>query len=74
MWNYRLIEDKSGGETNIGLFEVYYDTEGKPSAWCAVSLEHFDDTRQIENALGLMEGALYKPVLQMVDGVLKEKV
>lgn len=74
MWNYRLLETQENGETFLSLVEMYYDNTYGILGYTPVSLEHFEDKRQIENALGLMEGALFKPVLLIdVDGKIKEK-
>ena len=30
-WNYRFVEVVINGEREIGLYEVYYDDEGRPN-------------------------------------------
>ena len=30
-WNYRFVAVERHGETEIGLYEVYYDDQGKPN-------------------------------------------
>lgn len=75
MWTYRLLETQENGETFLSLVEMYYDKEYGILGYTPVALEHFEDKRQIENALGLMGGALFKSVMFIdADGKIKEKV
>ena len=75
-WNYRLLSTKEDDVEFIHLVEMYYEGDERiPYACKPVNFEYFDDKRQIENALGLMEGALFKSVMFIdADGKIKEKV
>lgn len=76
MWNYRLIEQETWrGVTVLSLVEVYYEDGVPLSCDSSISLCGFEDKRELENAIGLMGEALFKPVLYRdADGSLKEKV
>lgn len=74
-WNYRLLKVVEDDGEFVHLVEMYYEGDDRiPYAHKSVNFEYFDDVRQIENALGLAEGALFKPVMFIdVDGKIKEK-
>lgn len=69
-WTYRLVKE---WDEMISLCEVYYEDE-KPVGYIEATFEQFEDSRQVENALHLAQIALTKPVMKVVDGVLKEGV
>lgn len=73
-WNYRLVEFQEDGDTFLSLVEMFYE-DGQPIGYTDVSLSMFEDIRQIENAIGLLETALFKPVMFIdADGKIKERV
>lgn len=72
-WTYRLLETEEDEEKFLSLVEVLYEN-GQPLDYVDLSLPKFEDERQIENAISLMLGSLFKPVMVIVDGVLKERV
>jgi len=63
-WNYRLISVKVGDGEEIGLYEVYYDSDGVPIARTTKPARFTGETpEEIEAILGWAMQALEKPVL-----------
>jgi hypothetical protein len=62
-WNYRLVKSNTG---IIGIFEVYYDSEGNPRACTTHPAQVMGETvEEILRIVKNMEQAADKPVLPM---------
>lgn len=74
-WNYRLLQEEFDGDFMLSVVEVFYEDGVPTKLYNEINLSGFEDKRQIENAIGLLEGCLFKPVLYRdAEGNLKEKV
>lgn len=63
-WNYRLVHMKGVSEVCLGLFEVFYDEQGRPNASGADPIIVGDDIEEIQQDLKWMREALGKPILE----------
>ncbi len=67
-WNYRFVAVDIDGETEIGLYEVYYDDDGKPNGRTK-ELATFSGSTKMEawDAYSRAGDALVRPVLKDTD-------
>ena len=68
-WNYRVIKSYPATAENewYSIHEVYYDDEGKITAWTEDAIAPESDTLEgLRDILGLMRSCLFKPVLHEV--------
>jgi hypothetical protein len=67
-WNYRFVAVDIDGETEIGLYEVYYDDDGKPNGRTK-ELATFSGATKMEawDAYSRAGDALGRPVLKDAD-------
>ena len=64
-WAYRIIRSESG---TVGIHEVYFDIEGKPSSCSEERMAPTGDSiEELTKDMELMQLALTKPVLEMKD-------
>lgn len=63
-WEYRLV--RVGEE--IGIFEVYYDEKGQPTAYCDAAVVSSEGVDGLIKLLVLMGKAAEKPVLVFMLG------
>lgn len=67
-WNYRVIKRLIAGETSHGIYEVYYDESGKPSACTESPVEPFGETvEELMLDLDRMRSAAGQPTLNYDD-------
>jgi len=75
-WNYRVVKKKfENGFCDYSIYEVYYDEFGNIKMWSAepVTLEAFENTKDINNNLKLIRKALNRPTLLLInEETLKE--
>jgi hypothetical protein len=74
-WNLRVIKNNETGW--FGIYEVYYDQDGKPSSWTEEPVcPAGEDYDELLSDIDHFNAAMKKPALQIVkDGdklVLKE--
>jgi len=67
-WNYRFVAVDIDGETEVGLYEVYYDGDGRPNGRTE-ELATFSGATKIEawDAYSRAGSALGMPVLTDAD-------
>jgi hypothetical protein len=63
VWNYRVIKFS---DEHSELSEVYYDSLGKPSGYCSVSVIG-DTPEEIQEVLDKMSEGASKPYLNISD-------
>lgn len=62
-WNYRLVKSNTG---IIGVFEVYYDSEGRPCACTAHPAQVMGESvEEILKIVNNMKQAADRPILHM---------
>ncbi len=67
-WNYRFVAVEVNGETEIGLYEVYYDDEGKPNGRTAELATIVGDSKmEAWDALSKASSAVGQPILTDAD-------
>jgi hypothetical protein len=71
-WNYRVVRNKvPHGDSSLGIYEVYYNGEGKPYSYTqhAVTIDEWATVEEIRWTLARMLEATDKPVLSDEDFV-----
>lgn len=73
-WNYRVISKEVNGvceETEYGIYEVYYNKDGKPTSCTVNSVSPYSctDVEDLKLSVELMLPAFDKPVLKYEDFV-----
>ena len=63
IWNYRVIKFS---EEHFELSEVYYDSLGKPSGYCSVSVIG-NTSEEVQAVLDMMSEGSSKPFLNKSD-------
>ena len=67
-WNYRVIKRILEGESAFGIYEVYYDDSGAPSACSSSPCEPFGETPEdLKIELDMMRKATEQPTLNYDD-------
>jgi len=67
-WNYRVIRSPLEA-TSLGIHEVYYDEEGRPSSWTEEPCGAVgDNLLELRAEVQYMMEAFERPVLRIVDG------
>jgi hypothetical protein len=64
-WNYRVMKRKNeSGEDDFGIYEVFYDDNGKVESWTEESLTPVCPSEEgLDHQLNLMREALKKDTL-----------
>lgn len=63
-WNHRFVQVERNGETEVGLYEVYYNEAGQPISRTEEPATIVGDTkREAWNALAVAQRAIGQPVL-----------
>lgn len=64
MWNHRVVVKKVGGENHYGIHEVYYDSNGNPTACTEDPVHPFGETfEELAAEIQYFSQALEKPLL-----------
>ena len=67
-WNYRWVEVQHGDETEIGLYEVYYDDEGIPTSRSTEPTSFTGATRmEAMDSYSRAQRAMIEPILKDSD-------
>ena len=74
-WNYRVVSYTDvEGETHLGIHEVYYDKDGRPSMYTESAMAPYGETlEELTKDLEHMRVALTKPVLTEEDFTKEKK-
>lgn len=71
-WNYRVIRKNNSGMISFEIHEVYYDENGKPSAWSENAMAPYGEetVSELLEDYKMMGAALSKPVFEVKVDVL----
>lgn len=64
-WNYRVVRDP---DNRFGLYEVYYDDDGRIEAWCQPNfIDGYELATELLSDLCHLVEAFARPTLRLTD-------